>query len=377
MKILIFAVLILNSFINCYSHLDPFWEKVEIKSELKIEKKKILFKDLLSLPLNAKGKTKEEIIEITTEYYNKNYFIIHKNNKCNLEIKNVSNNWVHTITSWFFLCKKDILSYEELYVNNSLFIDYPYTEWNIFLKIIDKELEKEIIFTDTKNEFIWVYSEFKKLINNPKSENSLENNIDNQEDNNTFIIIKKFIKSWIVHILYWIDHILFLLVLILITFKLKEILFLVTGFTISHSITIILSWLWLISLDSKIVEPIIALSIIYMAISNLIYFSSKEKKNKSKINKRIIITFIFWLFHWLGFVWALNENAIIPENYITTSLISFNIWVELWQILIIILIFPILLLLKKHYNLFWKKMLQLISLSITLISVYWFFERVI
>lgn len=385
-KILIFIILILNSFVSCFSHSDPFWDMVEINSKLTIEKNKILFNDILSLPLNDNWKTKEEIIEITQNYYNKNFFIIHKNNNCNLKIEKVWNDWEHTMTEGFFTCLEEVFSLEELYIKNSLFIDYPYTSWNIFLEITDNNKKKNIILTDTRKEFAWIKSGFveKKATSIEeykaeleKEKNISETNISEKKDNNLLIIINKFIKLWIDHIIDWIDHILFLVVLILTTFRFKNILFLITGFTVSHSITIILAWMWLISVTSKIVEPIIALSIIFMAISNLIYFSSKKTKKKNKLNKRIWITFIFGLFHWLGFAGALSENAIIPEDYILTSLISFNIWVELWQIVIILLIFPFLILLKKYYDLFWKKVLQLISLIIALISIYWFFERVI
>ena len=378
-KIIIFIVLFMSTFFSCFSHSDPFWDIVEIKSELKIEKNKIFFKDTLSLPLNDRWKTNEEIIEITKDYYNKNYFINHKNKNCDLEITKVSNNWKHTFTEWLFLCEKEILWYEELYIKNSLFIDYPYKSWNIFLKINQWDNIKNIIFTDTDKEFIWTKSIFLKK-NVEKKEisiNDYKKELKSEEKNNYLIVINKFIKLWIEHILDGIDHILFIIVLVLTTFNFRNIVFLITGFTISHSITIILAWMWLISLTWKIVEPIIALSIIFMAISNLIYFSSKKEKEKNKLNKRILITFIFWLFHWLGFAWALSENTIIPEDYIITSLVSFNVWVELWQLVIILAVFPILLLLKKYYEKFWKRVLQLISLIIAIISIYWFFERVI
>ena len=374
-KIIIFIVLFMSTFFSCFSHSDPFWDIVEIKSELKIEKNKIFFKDTLSLPLNDRWKTNEEIIEITKDYYNKNYFINHKNKNCDLEITKVSNNWEHTFTEWLFLCEKEILWYEELYIKNSLFIDYPYRSWNIFLKINQWDNIKNIIFTDTDKEFIWTESIFLKK-NVEKKEISIDDykkELKSEEENNYLVVINKFIKLWIDHILDGIDHILFIIVLVLTTFKFRNIVFLITGFTISHSITIILAWMWLISLTWKIVEPIIAGSIIVTTVT-AIYMNYKKNTDKNmNIYPHSFIIFIFGLFHGLGFAGAFSALNIESSNYLL-PLIFMNIGVELGQLFILMLAFPIIWILRNQK--YGYILLHIFSFVTIGFAVLWLLERV-
>ena len=360
-KILIFITLLFSSFLNVSAHVVNFKDLIEIKSDLKIENNKIFFKDVLSIPLIAGSRTQEEIVAFSQGYYKDNFIIKNKNNNCDVKVEKVSTDWKNTTTQGFFTCKKDISSINELDITNSLLTDYPHNSRNIYLDIKNNSEEKNIILTDKKQEFIWTESK----------------NSSSQKDENYLIIIEKFIKLWITHILSWTDHILFLIALILTSVRFKNIIFLATGFTISHSITLVLTWLWLVTISPHIVEPLIALSIIFMAVWDLKYFSAKKLKKINKINKRILITMFFGLFHWLGFADALSWDNIIPKDYTATALFSFNVWIELWQILIIILVFPLILFLRKNYEKFWQRTLQILSILVIFISTYWFFDRVI
>ena len=124
------------------------------------------------------------------------------------------------------------------------------------------------------------------------------------------------------------DHILFVLSLFLLSPKLKPVLWQATAFTIAHSVTLGLAMYKLIKVPSAIVEPLIALSIMYVALENI--FSPKLKPS------RIGVVFIFGLVHGLGFAGALGDLG-LPQNAYLLSLVMFNVGVELGQLTVILL----------------------------------------
>jgi len=194
------------------------------------------------------------------------------------------------------------------------------------------------------------------------------------------------IRSGMYHIYIGLDHILFLIALLLpaVVRRNKEakgilsawepvdkfrpaffyVLRIVTFFTIAHTITLSLAATGIVSLPSRLVETLIAISITLAAIHNIKPFRE---------NETVGIAFIFGLFHGFGFASVLGEVGLGGE-FMTISLLGFNIGVELAQVLIICLAFPILYLLRntKIY-----KPVILIGGSILLIivSVYWGIER--
>jgi len=138
-----------------------------------------------------------------------------------------------------------------------------------------------------------------------------------------------YVKLGFKHILpLGLDHILFVLSLFLLSPKLKPLLYQATTFTLAHSITLGLVMFNLISPSASLVEPIIAISIAYVAIENIV--SPTLKKS------RIGIVFLFGLIHGMGFANALSTMG-LPQNAYITSLLMFNIGVELAQITIILL----------------------------------------
>ena len=116
------------------------------------------------------------------------------------------------------------------------------------------------------------------------------------------------------------DHILFVLSLYLLSPKLKPVLWQATAFTVAHSITLGLAMFNVITPSPAIVEPIIALSIMYVGLENIISPSLKKS--------RIGIVFLFGLVHGMGFANALGSLG-LPQNSYLTSLIMFNVGVEL------------------------------------------------
>ncbi|CCQ98434.1 conserved membrane hypothetical protein [[Clostridium] ultunense Esp] len=139
------------------------------------------------------------------------------------------------------------------------------------------------------------------------------------------------------HILTGYDHLLFLLSLLLVRQKMKEYVFIATAFTIAHSITLSLAVLGWITLPSRLVEVLIAASIAYVAVENIL---SKRTRH------RRYLTFFFGLIHGLGFATILQEMS-IPKSHLLFSLFSFNLGIEVVQLLLILLLLPLLL--------FWQK----------------------
>ncbi len=170
------------------------------------------------------------------------------------------------------------------------------------------------------------------------------------------------------HILTGYDHILFLVSLVVVSHCLKDLLKIVTAFTLSHSITLSLAVLNIVSLPSQWVECAIALSIVYVAAENL------WQKN---FNHRFWLTFGFGLVHGLGFAGILREIQ-IPQSQLVTSLVSFNVGVELGQILIVLLLslgFQGIKTWVKSAR--WQLNIQhLMSIGIIVTGVVWFFERI-
>jgi hypothetical protein len=163
-----------------------------------------------------------------------------------------------------------------------------------------------------------------------------------------------------------IDHILFVIALCLLNNKLKTILWQATAFTVAHSITLALSMKGIIVLPAAIVEPIIALSIVFVAVENILINELKAW--------RILIVFVFGLIHGLGFASALNEIG-LPPNKFFTSILSFNLGVELGQVLVILLSFFLLILPFGKKVWYKKRVAYPISIAIALVGLYWTFER--
>ena len=126
------------------------------------------------------------------------------------------------------------------------------------------------------------------------------------------------------------DHILFVLGIFLLTTKLRPIVTQVTAFTVAHSVTLGLTMYGVISLPSRIVEPLIALSIVYVAIENIV--------TPRLTPWRLLLVFAFGLLHGMGFAEALRELE-LPRSEVIPALVSFNVGIELAQLTIIALAF--------------------------------------
>ena len=163
------------------------------------------------------------------------------------------------------------------------------------------------------------------------------------------------------------DHILFVLGLFLLNPKCKPVLLQVTTFTVAHTITLGLSVYKIIHLPPAIVEPLIALSIVFIAVENI--FISKLKKY------RLVIIFLFGLMHGMGFASALGETG-LPQNRFFTSLLLFNIGVELGQITVILAAWFLLVKWFSNKPYYRKYIVIPASVIIGIVALYWLFTRI-
>ncbi|HEX2534159.1 MAG TPA: HupE/UreJ family protein [Chitinophagaceae bacterium] len=164
------------------------------------------------------------------------------------------------------------------------------------------------------------------------------------------------------------DHILFVVALCLLGRNLKTILWQATAFTVAHSITLALSLQNIITLPGNLVEPIIALSIVFVAVENLLLTELKPW--------RLGIVFLFGLIHGLGFASALNETG-LPRNAFFTSLLSFNVGVELGQAAVIAVVYGLLVYPFRNQVRYRKALVYPLSGLIALVAMYWAVERMV
>ena len=140
-----------------------------------------------------------------------------------------------------------------------------------------------------------------------------------------------------------------------------------TAFTVAHSITLGLAMYGVINPPSSVIEPLIAISIMVVAIENIFW-------PKLRVS-RIGIVFLFGLVHGLGFAGALSELG-LPQKHFFTTLITFNIGVEQGQIAVILLgylLFGYWFSGKEYYH---KRIVVPISLAVVLMAGYWTVERI-
>ncbi len=163
------------------------------------------------------------------------------------------------------------------------------------------------------------------------------------------------------------DHILFVVGLYLLSPRLKDVLWQATAFTVAHTLTLILSMKNIIVAPPALIEPIIALSIVFIAVENLM---------SSRLQAwRIGIVFLFGLVHGMGFASALNELG-LPRDAFFSSLITFNIGVELGQMTVILACW---LTFGKWFSseIWYRKRIVLpMSVAIAAIALVWTFERI-
>jgi hypothetical protein len=163
------------------------------------------------------------------------------------------------------------------------------------------------------------------------------------------------------------DHILFIIGICLLGSDIKTILLQATAFTVAHSITLALSMKNIIVLPGQVVEPVISLSIMFIAVENLVTDKLKAW--------RMMIIFAFGLIHGMGFASALNEIGLPPGKFYL-SVFSFNLGVEIGQIVVVLCAFSFII--KPFREKLWyrRAILTPASCMIAITAVYWTFLRI-
>lgn len=177
-------------------------------------------------------------------------------------------------------------------------------------------------------------------------------------------VVREFVELGVEHIWTGYDHLAFLAGLLLTAPGLRDMLMVVTGFTVAHSITLSLAATGVFTLSPEYVEPAIAVSILYVGIENLL---------KPPFRRRVILTFLLGLIHGFGFAGLLAEIG-IPQGNLAPALLAFNGGVELGQAAVAAITLPLLLGLRKLAA--WDRYLMPgLSVCIALSGLWWLVQR--
>ncbi len=180
-------------------------------------------------------------------------------------------------------------------------------------------------------------------------------------------VIAQFMREGVHHIFIGPDHILFIVGLLLLGGTLGRLLRIVTAFTIAHSVTLVLATLNILSPPARLIEPAIALSIIFVGADALL-------QGREKRDWRVLFAFGFGFVHGFGFANVLREMH-LPPTALGWSLFSFNVGVEIGQACIVLAIAPLLALLYRRSEAFAGRLVAASSLAVVFAGSFWFVER--
>ena len=180
-------------------------------------------------------------------------------------------------------------------------------------------------------------------------------------------VIRTFVPAGVHHILIGPDHILFLVGLLLLGGGWRALVSIVTAFTIGHRITLSLAALDLVTPPASVIEPTIALSIVFVGVDNLVRGTGRDL--------RAAIALTFGLVHGFGFANVLREFG-LPREALGWSLFSFNVGVEMGQLLIVALVTSALALVRRWSPRAAARVAWAGSVVVILAGTYWFVQRV-
>jgi hypothetical protein len=180
-------------------------------------------------------------------------------------------------------------------------------------------------------------------------------------------VMKTFIPSGTHHILIGPDHILFLIGLLLLGGTWMALVRIVTAFTIGHSVTLSLAALNIVSPPASIIEPAIALSIVFVGADNLVRGDGRDL--------RAWVALTFGLVHGFGFANVLREFG-LPREALGWSLFSFNFGVEIGQLAVVLLVASLLTAIRKRSDVMGARVAVAGSVVVIAAGTYWFVQRV-
>ncbi len=229
----------------------------------------------------------------------------------------------------------------------------------------------------TWNDWRWLRNgQFSGVVNLKAPQNSAQNltqnsaqNITQNSTQNPTQNFVQFVAIGFAHVipLGW-DHILFIVGMALSSLLWRRLLLLVTTFTLAHTLTLGLAMFGVVAISARIVEPLIAFSIAYVALENLWLNPSIRRKS--------VAVFLFGLIHGLGFAAMLQSFKMRDESFLLT-LIGFNVGVELAQILIVLSVVSLLLIARALHLDYRKFVVMPASIGIAVLGIWWGVERMI
>ncbi len=170
------------------------------------------------------------------------------------------------------------------------------------------------------------------------------------------------------HILIGYDHLLFLFTLLIVTRSLLATLKIITCFTLAHSITLALATFEFVQIPGRVVEPLIAISIVFVALENLVRVDQPKS--------RMLLVFAFGLIHGLGFASVLRELGVgTTGTGVVMPLLSFNLGVELGQLLVAVPLVPLLRRLNER-PIFVQRWVPACSVVAAMVGTFWLVQRV-
>jgi len=180
-------------------------------------------------------------------------------------------------------------------------------------------------------------------------------------------VVRKFVPAGVQHILIGPDHLLFLVGLLLLGGSVRQLALVVSAFTVAHSITLSLAALNLVNPPARIIEPAIALSIVYVGADNLMVRDGRDV--------RAWIAFAFGFIHGFGFANVLREMD-LPRLALGWSLFSFNVGVEIGQLIVVVAVATALAALRSRSEATGRRLALVGSLAVIAAGAFWFIQRV-
>lgn len=199
------------------------------------------------------------------------------------------------------------------------------------------------------------------------------------------VVLAVFVPSGVEHILIGPDHVLFLIGLLLLGGSMWQLVKIVTAFTLGHSITLSLAALNVLSPPASIIEPAIALSIIFVGADNLLVHRDRRRTDRSKEETdstpkrprdiRPLVAAVFGLVHGFGFASVLKAFG-LPITALGWSLFSFNLGVEIGQLVIVLAVAWLLATVRRYSETLGRRVVVVGSVAVIAAGGYWFIERV-
>jgi hydrogenase/urease accessory protein HupE len=183
----------------------------------------------------------------------------------------------------------------------------------------------------------------------------------------TLEVLQKFIPAGIHHILIGPDHLLFLVGLLLLGGSIRQLVFVVTAFTLAHSVTLSVAALGLLIPPPGAIEPAIALSVVYVGADNLLVGHGRDT--------RAWIAFAFGLIHGFGFANVLREMD-LPARALGWTLFGFNLGVELGQLGVVAIVASALAWIRARSPVTGARLAVAGSIVVIVVGAFWFVERV-